>query len=187
MHTSNWRTGIAVFLATGLLAAGASAQEGATGDVDIKEKSPAVTQPADTTSSETRMVKPTIVDRDPFINQMTSNRILTPDRTNSPIRPIKKISPGNNNAEPQARPGADPVDETVAVQEPEIPAPEVTVTGIVSSGSGSQAIISTSAGTRMVSSGQKLGDYRVSSIGPNYVSFSYGETKVFKVPLASEF
>ena len=187
MHTSNWRMGLAAVLATGLLAAGASAQEGASGDVDIKEKSPAVTQSGETATSESKMVKPTIVDRDPFINQMTSNRILTPDRPNSLVRPIKKISPGNNDTEPKARPGADPIDDTVAVVEPEIPAPDVTVTGIVSSGSGSQAIISTSAGTRMVSSGQKLGDYRVSSIGPNYVSFSYGQTKVFKVPLASEF
>ena len=187
MHTSNWRMGLAAVLATSLLAAGASAQEGASGDVDIKEKSPAVTQSGETATSESKMVKPTIVDRDPFINQMTSNRILTPDRPNSLVRPIKKISPGNNDTEPKARPGADPIDDTVAVVEPEIPAPDVTVTGIVSSGSGSQAIISTSAGTRMVSSGQKLGDYRVSSIGPNYVSFSYGQTKVFKVPLASEF
>ena len=187
MHTSNWRLGLAAVLATGLLAAGASAQEGASGDVDIKEKSPAATQSGETVTSETKMVKPTIVDRDPFINQMTSNRIVTPDRPNSGVRPIKTISPGNNDKEPNGRPGADPVDPTVAVVEPEVPAPEVTVTGIVSSGSGSQAIISTSAGTRMVSSGQKLGDYRVSSIGPNYVSFSYGQTKVFKVPLASEF
>ncbi|MCA9780912.1 MAG: hypothetical protein KC800_29535 [Candidatus Eremiobacteraeota bacterium] len=187
MHTSYWRMGLAAVLATGLLATGASAQEGASGDVNIKEKSPAVTQTGDTGISETKVVKPTIVDRDPFVNQITVSRIVSPDRPSAPVRPIQKISPGNNDKEPLGRPGADPIDDTVAVDVPEIPAPEVKVTGIVSSGSGSQAIISTSNGTRMVTSGQKLGDYRVSSIGPNYVSFSYGEAKVFKVPLASEF
>ena len=187
MHTSYWRMGLAAVLATGLLATGASAQEGASGDVNIKEKSPAVTQSGSTANNDTVMVKPTIVERDPFINQMTNNRFSTPTRPNLPPRSVKTISPGNNDKEPLARPGADPIDDTVAVEQPVIPAPEVTVTGIVSSGSGSQAIISTSNGTRMVTSGQKLGDYRVSSIGPNYVSFSYGQTKVFKVPLASEF
>ncbi|MFA5505770.1 MAG: hypothetical protein WC314_21600 [Vulcanimicrobiota bacterium] len=183
MHTSHWRKGFAAILAAGLLATGASAQDGASGDVTIKDKTPVVSQSSDPTADDSaRLIKPTIVDRDPFTNQLIENRLATPSSPQADRR--NTVSPGNDNREPKARPGADPIDYTVAVEQPAIPAPEVTVTGIVS---GSQAIISTNYGTRVVTPGQKLGDYRVSAIGQNYVSFSYGQGQVFKVPMDSEF
>lgn len=185
MHTRHWRRGIATVLATGLLALGASAQNGAEGDVTIKEDTN-VPKVQTTTAAQAKPVKPTIVDRDPFVNQITQSGIVSP--TTPKIRPAVRPAAANN-PEPQARPGADPVAANPPEEVPvvEIPAPEVTVNGIVLSSSGSQAIISTSVGTKLITAGQKLGDYRVSSIGQNYVAFSYGGTKTFKVPLASEF
>jgi hypothetical protein len=188
MHTSYWKMGIATILATGILAAGATAQEGASGDVTIKDKTPAVTAPNDAASpADAKPIKPTIVDRDPFVNQIFGSRVLPPrdgyQRPN-PV-PLKPADP-QSKTKPVARPDADPIATETEVPV-EIPAPEVTVSGIVTSPSGSLAIISTNVGTRMISAGEKLGDYRVSSIGADYVSFSYGQTKVFKVPMASEF
>ena len=78
-------------------------------------------------------------------------------------------------------------DTLVEEDEVDIPAPEVTISGIVRSGSGNQAIISTANGTRVITTGQKLGDYRVAAIGDKSVSFSYGGGKIFKVPMDSEF
>ena len=186
MHTSYWRMGIAAILATGILAVGATAQEGASGDVTIKEKTPEVTTTTDATSSaDTKPIKPAIVERDPFINQLHSNRF--PDYDRPQVRPNPRpLKPDGNTQSPQARPDADPI-ATETEAPVEIPAPEVTVSGIVSSPSGSLAIISTNVGTRMITAGEKLGDYRVSSIGTDYVAFSYGQTKVFKVPMDSEF
>jgi hypothetical protein len=186
MQTHHWRIGIATILATGFLAMGATAQDGASGDVTITDGAPAVTTTTDSTApADPKPVKPAIHDRDPFVNQLHSNRF--PDQDRPQVRPNPRpINPDSNTQKPAARPDADPVATDTEVPE-EIPAPEVTVSGIISSPNGSQAIISTSNGTRMIAAGEKLGDYRVSSIGEDYVAFRYGETKVFKVPMASEF
>ena len=183
MQTSPWKLGLAAILTTGIMVAGATAQEGASSDVTIKDKAPAVTATDKAPPDDARPVKPTIVERDPFVNQIFASKV-TPRNI---VRPNPKpLNPGNSSVEPQGRPDADPIATQTEVPE-EVPAPEVTVSGIVTSPSGSLAIILTSVGTRMISAGEKLGDYRVSSIGTDHVAFRYGDYKVFKVPMASEF
>lgn len=177
MHTAHFRRGIVTALTTALLVAGASAQDGAQQDVNIKAQTQTPTVQAAPTSQ--KMVKPVLVDRDPFINQLQSNQLIrkpSPDRPNPKVDrlPGLQTSQGSQTAESEA---------VAAV----VPAPDVKVNGIVTSGQERQAIISTSMGTRLISKGQKLGDYRVAAIGTNYVSFSYGGEKIFKVPMETEF
>lgn len=184
MHTSYWKTGIAALLTGLLLGAGVSAQEGASGDVTIKNEKPAVATSSASSADADKIIKPAIVDRDPFINQLQRDGFANQDvRPRPNPRPLK---PDNSSQAPKARPDADPIATNTEVPI-EVPAPEVKVTGIVVSSSGSQAIISTGQGMRMITTGQKLGDYRVSAIGADYVAFSYGGEKVFKVPMSSEF
>ena len=182
MHTARFRRGIVTALTTALLAAGASAQDGAQQDVNIKAKTQ--TSAVQATTTNQRMVKPLLVDRDPFINQLESAQLPgkptphkpNPHKPNSDVKNFQgdRLNQTNQTGESEA---------VAAV----VPAPDVKVNGIVSSGKERQAIISTSAGTRLITTGQKLGDYRVAAIGTNYVSFSYGGKKIFKVPMENEF
>lgn len=195
MKADYWRKGVATVLTAGLLATGALAQEGAEGEVNIQDSAPAATSTATETKPEARPIKPQIVDRDPFVNQLLTGNISTstagsrPAARNIRARPAAAASNSIKAAgtTASAAPGAAAGAVGEEAPEPEIPAPEVTVNGIVSSGSGRQAIISTGVGTRMISQGMKLGDYRVSTIGPNYVTFNYGGKKDFKVMIDSEF
>jgi Tfp pilus assembly protein PilP len=90
------------------------------------------------------------------------------------VQSSDKATPANSNA-----PVAENAAEGEEVEE-QVPAPSVSISGIVSSGSGRQAIISTSNGTRMISPGMKLGDYYVANIGSDYVTFGYGGTQDFQ-------
>lgn len=77
----------------------------------------------------------------------------------------------------------DPQQEQVTTSKP-APAPKpvaptVTVTGIVS---GQTAILSNAGRSYVVQVGDKLGDYRVSAIGPRSVTLATGATS-FKLPM----
>lgn len=186
MKSSYWRQGVAAILTAGLLALGASAQDGAEGEVNIEAETPTETsQPEAKPAEEAKPIKPQIVDRDPFVNQlMTGNVISTVASSRGP-----RIRPSSAGTSAVAAASDDLMDDELLDEEveEEIPAPDVSVNGIAYSASGSSAIISTGAGTRMITQGQKLGDYRVSAIGPKSVTFTYGGTKSFKVELDSEF
>ena len=180
MHTAHWRRGIVTALTTALLAAGASAQDGAQQDVNIKAQTQDPT--VQTTSTSQKMVKPVLVDRDPFINQLQSNHFTG---KTSPPKPDRYGDKDRGQQPTQiTRSSQSTESEAVAAV---VPAPDVKVNGIVTSGKERQAIISTNVGTRLITTGQKLGDYRVAAIGTNYVSFSYGGEKIFKVPMETEF
>lgn len=183
MKADYWRQGVATILTAGLLAVGAAAQDGAEGEVNITDKAPTETSETASVKPAEKPVKPQIVDRDPFVNQLTTGTVFsstTGTRSGARVRP-KAGSSAVAAADDELS------DEDLEEEEEEIPAPEVSVKGIVSSGSGRQAIISTSVGTRMITTGQKLGDYRVSSITAGAVTFTYGGTQSFKIPLDSEF
>lgn len=188
MRADYWRIGVATIMTAGFLAAGASAQNSAEGEVNIKDKAPAAASEGEQVKKEAKPVKPQIVDRDPFVNQIYTGT----GRSTAVVR----RNPGQKSGTQVIGTAASTVKNAQAAnggkgeeaaEEVEIPAPEVTVNGIVSSGSGRQAIISTNAGTRMITTGMKLGDYRVASIGNNYVTFSYNGEKDFKVQLENEF
>ena len=188
MKADYWRQGVATILTAGILAVGAVAQEGAEGEVNITESTPTATSEAQPAAAPAKPIKPQIVDRDPFVNLLlTGNVISSSVSSRAPARSIKPRTPAP--AVKSAQSGSTVAAAAPAEEEPEveIPAPEVSVTGIVSSGSGNQAIISTSVGMKVISVGQKLGDYRVAAINPTSVVFSYGGQKTFKVPLESEF
>jgi len=182
MKADYWRQGVATILTAGLLAVGAVAQDGAEGEVNIQDKAPATTTEAEAPAAAARPIKPMIVERDPFVNQLLTGNVI--GSSTGTRGPRVKASKAGTAAVASAQ-GA--VAAAEQVEDIEVPAPEVTVNGIVGSNSGRQAIISTGVGTRMISPGQKLGDYRVSKIGPNFVTFTYGGTKDFKVEIDSEF
>ncbi|MFA5508944.1 MAG: hypothetical protein WC314_28065 [Vulcanimicrobiota bacterium] len=190
MKADYWRQGVAAILAAGLLAVGAVAQEGAEGEVNITEGAPTETaQPAEAEpAAQPKPIKPQIVDRDPFVNQLlTGNVTSTSTGTRSVTRNIKPVAKNAQSGSTVASAAGTAAAGEEAAEEVEIPAPEVSVTGIVSSGTGKQAIIKTNVGMRVINVGQKLGDYRVAAIGTDHVVFNYGGEKNFKVPLDSEF
>ncbi len=119
----------------------------------------------------------TAIKRDPFVNQITGSRVL-------PTQPHKIVSPlqQDSGSEQASRPGdRTPNDEPadVAID------PNVTVTGIVISPAGRQAILTTEVGGRLVTQGEKLGDFQVTEIGENYVALSYQGAKAVKLSLKS--
>ena len=186
MKASYWRQGIATILTASLLAVGAIAQDGAEGEVNITDEAPTETaQPAEKPEAAAKPIKPQIVDRDPFVNQlMTGNVIGGEARSRGP-----RVRPSRAGTDAVAAADDDLGDDefTDEVEEIEVPAPQVSVNGIAYSGTGSSAIISTANGTRMITTGQKLGDYSVARIGPKSVTFTYGGEKSFEVPLNKEF
>lgn len=177
MLTRTWHRKVATLLTAGVLMAAASAQNGsgAREDVTVRPKNPSITT---VNLGVDPMVKPKIVERDPFINKLHNDNGRTRVEPKTRVLPTPTATNKENTPTPV---------RSVETKAPEIVAPQVTVNGIITSGAGRQAIISTGVGTRTVTKGQKLGDYRVAAIGPDYVTFGYGESKLFKVSLDSEF
>lgn len=68
----------------------------------------------------------------------------------------------------------------------EVPAPQVTIHGIISSNSGNRAILASPNKTYLVQRGDKLGDYTVESVNAKTVVFRYKD-KTFNLKLESEF
>lgn len=109
--------------------------------------------------------------RDPFVYLL---RAPEPPRV---VRP---------HMEAESKPHGEPVTPTPsqAVQPtgtPKPAAPAVTVTGIVS-GPAQTAILSNAGRSFVVRVGDRMGDYRVSAIGPRSVTLATGTSK-FKLPL----
>ena len=187
MRKDFWRQGAAAILAAGLQASAVVAQEGASGEVKIEgEKPPAAAGEA--AKPAAKSIKPSITDRDPFVNQVNAGVVnpgaITRVRsvtTGATVRPPAGGAAARGNAAKGAAKNA-PAEEVV--EEVIVPAPEVTITGIVKSGGGHIAIVNSGTQSYMVSAGQKLGDYRVASITDTAVTFTH-TGKAFKVPIES--
>ena len=122
--------------------------------------------------------KPQIVERDPFVNQISDSVVIPPIRT---------IRPGGLNPHYHEEPSLAPNDVPVeSANQPTVLAPEVSVAGIVGTDGSRQAILRAGGDTRIVKEGEKLSDYRVSRISSKAVTFSYGNQD-FRVELDSEF
>ena len=188
MKTDFWRQGAAAILAAGLLATATVAQEGATGEVKIEGETPPAATATAAPKPAAKPIKPAITDRDPFVNLVRSGVVVggSAPRSRAPqatrgatVRPAATVAAGPSRAG-----AANPA----APQEPEVivPAPEVTITGIVKSRNGNQAIINSGANSHIVQAGQKIGDYRVAAITDTAVTFT-NSGKSFKVPIENEF
>ena len=191
MNTTFWRQGAAAILAAGLLAIAAVAQTGeASGEVKIEgEKPPAATTTA-VVKPAAKTVKPVITDRDPFVNQVSGGTV-----TAGAVGRVRTTSAASGNtvrpAVTRASGAAKSAPSRVEVEEAEVievivPAPEVTVTGIVKSRGSHQAIINYGDSSRIISTGQKMGDYRVAGITDTAVTFTHSG-KSFKIPIDSDF
>ncbi len=62
----------------------------------------------------------------------------------------------------------------------------MTITGIVESATGRQAIVNAGDVSQIVSVGQRLADYQVTAISAKSVTFQYANSS-FEIDLASEF
>ena len=190
MRTDFWRQGAAALAAAGLLTIAAVAQQGeASGEVKIEGDKPAAAAAAGEKAKPAGMpIKPTITDRDPFVNQVTGG-VVTSGAVPSRSRTARNtggatVRPAASRSATGASKGVKGAAEEPKVEEVIVPAPEVTVTGIVKSGGGHIAIVNSGTMSYMVSPGQKLGDYRVSSITDTAVTFTH-TGKNFKVPIES--
>lgn len=183
MKTKFWRSGAATIIAAGLLSVAAIGQTGgAAGEVKIEgNKAPAaVKAPA---APAKPAAPPTITDRDPFINQVDGGTVRgsTIRRTGS-----SKIGAAKAGSSVKSNKGAAAKGKDDAKEEVIVPAPEVTITGIVKSGGSHQAIVTSASGSYIISAGQKLGDYRVASITDTAVVFT-NTGKSFKILIDSPF
>lgn len=118
------------------------------------------------------------VKRDPFINNQAA-----PPAIRQTTRPSDRGPQPFTNPKQQTIPAVKPADQPKIVLV--VPAPDVTVSGIVASSGQRQAIINTSNGSRIVTVGQRLADYRVKAIGSDSVTFE-AQGKSFKIPLGQE-
>jgi hypothetical protein len=190
MKTVFWRKSAAAILAAGLLAVAAVAQTGeASGEVKIEGEQPPAATATSAVKPAAKPVKPTITDRDPFVNQVNAGvvsagaigRVRTVSTASGAS--VKAVTPvAKASVAAKAAGGSAAVEEEVI--EVIVPAPEVTITGIVKSRGGHQAIVNSGSSSYIVSAGQKLGDYRVSSITDTAVTFTH-TGKNFKVPIES--
>lgn len=193
MRTDFWRQGAAALAAACLLTIAAVAQEGeASGEVNIEgDKPPAAAAAGEEKKPSGKPVKPTITERDPFVNQVSAG-VVTPGAVTSrrtvasssgaTVKPAAAAASRSATGATKGTKGAAaPAEEPVEVV---VPAPEVTITGIVKSGGGHIAIVNSGNTSYMVVPGQKLGDYRVSAITDTAVTFTH-TGKNFKVPIES--
>lgn len=190
MKKDFWRQSAVAMLAVGLLAASSGAQEGATGEVKIEGETPPAATATAAVKPAAKPVKPTITDRDPFVNHVNAGVV-----SSGSVRRVRNDRASGNTVKPAAAApkaaAATAAKGAAAGTEEEVPevivpAPEVTITGIVKSRGGNQAIVSTGSSSYIVATGQKLGDYRVAAITDTAVTFTH-TGKSFKIPIESEF
>lgn len=189
MNSDYWRRGVAAVLTAGLLTAGAIAQDGASGEVEIEGQAPATTTKEPLVKAK-KAVKPEITDRDPFVNTIASGDVV------GTVGIRRSTSAGGASVKAQKSSGGDDAvteddlgDDLSAedVEVVEIIAPEVTVNGIVGSGSGRQAIVVDASGsTHIVRAGQKIGEVYVSSVDSKSITLVH-QGKSFDYPMANEF
>lgn len=150
-----------------------SAQPPATsGTVDIKAEGakPKAAEPAGLT-------QPKVINhRDPFVKGQAmpdTTKTVTTKSTTTIVAKNANAGKGAKGAAPKA-------------PEPVVPPPQVTIHGIITSGSGNRAILASPNQTYIVRAGDKLGDYRVDSVQAKQVVFRYKD-KTFKIKLEDEF
>ena len=184
MRKEFWRNSTVAILAAGLLAVAAVAQTGeASGNVKIESgKAPA----AQAQVKAAKPAKPIISDRDPFVNQVSGGYTTSSSVSSRRSSSGSSVRPANAASRTASAKAAANAPSAQATPEVEVPAPEVTITGIVKSRGTHQAIVNSGASSYIVVSGQKLGDYRVASITDTAVTFTLSG-KNFKVPMESEF
>lgn len=192
MKAEFWRKSVAALLAASLLSVAAIAQQGE-GEVDIEAEKPAATAPADDNQGKDgKPIKPQIVDRDPFVNTILSGEVNNMEdtrdltRTRSTVAAAETRDAGAAASGGASAAGADEAESAEDIEEIEVPAPEVTITGIVGSSGGRMAIVSAGPSSHIVRVGQKMADYSVTSITDTSVTFTY-MSKSFEIPLIDEF
>lgn len=187
MSTKFWQSGIAAVVTAGLLAVSAIGQTGeASGEVKIEGNKPAAAaQKAPAATPAPQPIQPTITDRDPFVNMTNSGSVRSSSSPSRRIGSSAKAAGKSASVKPAKGQAANKADDKTEV-EVIVPAPEVTITGIVKTGKGHQAIVQSSSGSYIVSPGQKLGDYRVASITDTAVTFT-NTGKKFKILIDSPF
>ncbi len=119
------------------------------------------------------MARPEV--RDPFVNQNTSHIQATKVRPAPVVRPVQG-NPANAPSQDRAVISQSQVTKVVV-------APDVVVSGIVSSQGSRQAILSTGQRSFLVREGQKLADFKVKAISAGSVTLDY-EGQSFKIPMA---
>lgn len=187
MKAEFWRKSVAALLAASLLSVAAVAQQGE-GEVDIEAEKPAATATADGKADDGKPIKPQITERDPFVNTILSGEVNNMEDTRDMTRTRSTVSAADTRdaASGADAASADEADGEEDIEEIEVPAPEVTITGIVGSSGGRMAIVSAGPSSHIVRVGQKMADYSVTSITDRSVTFTY-MSKSFEIPLIDEF
>lgn len=182
----------------------AYAQEGgeASEEITISEDEPGAatetkTEDAAKKAEEAALLKvrPKMTERDPFRNPIASGEVhgTTVRRTPRPAstgRQEPTVKPAEGAAASTEGSAAAPAGPDAPAygdeEEPEVSPPAVTVTGIISSGSGRRAILTSPDQSYIVSVGDKLAEYRVTAISERAVSFSLSD-RTFKLEMEDEF
>jgi len=119
-------------------------------------------------------------DRDPF----------TPLKVSKDQTAHKSIEvPTNQNKKTVDKPGKEPKKKTLVTKKPKgehpIELPHVSITGIIKTKSGNRAILNIRGKSKIVGVGQKLDEWKVSSIGNRTVILTSGK-KTAKIVLPSD-
>jgi len=148
--------------------------QGAKETVVIEESTKtAAPKPKDTLPTPGSAPKPK-VQRDPF---------AAPGASAAPtsLQPVKNTPAANAGPKPAADGST-----TLTEPEPEVDPPKVEVVGIVHSRTGNRAIVKGPSSTFIVKAGDKLGDYRVTSVEKRSVIFKFKDKK-FPIKMEDEF
>ncbi|MEW6281623.1 MAG: hypothetical protein AB1758_23635 [Candidatus Eremiobacterota bacterium] len=162
--------------------------EGASEVVDITDTTTAASPTPSEAATPAPLPRPVAMDleRDPFENPMLGGGGSKPQPRVRPTgRPGASSGTGSKPAA-STKPSAPGKGAAAEVEEEEVPAPDVTVTGIVSGGGKYRAIVNGPEQSYIVSVGDKLAEYRITTISPKAVTFTY-KGKSFKVKLQDEF
>lgn len=149
--------------------------QGAKETVVIEESTKtAAPKPKDTLPTPGTAPRPKVL-RDPFVPPGAS------------AGPAPLVKPKDQPAKPSAGPNnPGGTTTTLTEPEPEVDPPKVEVVGIVHSGTGNRAIVKGPNSTFIVKAGDKLGDYRVSSVEKRSVIFKFKDKK-FPIKMQDEF
>ncbi|MGE0488269.1 MAG: hypothetical protein AB7S38_03530 [Vulcanimicrobiota bacterium] len=183
----------ALVTGTGYNAAQAQEEGDASGKVTISEdaetpKTPDKPAPAEQQGPK-KMPKPKLTDRDPFINPIEAGTFSggkTPKKGDPNAGPTVRAQDGGEGATAS---GDNKGGEEAAYtdeEEEEIDPPAVTISGIVSSGTGRMAILTSPDQSHIVRVGDKVGEYRVAGISERAVTFKIKD-HTFKIIMEDEF
>ncbi|MEW6278219.1 MAG: hypothetical protein AB1758_06325, partial [Candidatus Eremiobacterota bacterium] len=134
---------------------------------------------ADNTPARPPVALRSEIDKDPFVNPLTTK--LSPRVPPRPDRTPPRHTANGGTTPPKAKDAA-----AAEVEKEPVPEPEFRVTGLVASGAGRRAIVSWDGESRIVSTGQAVGDYRVTAIHDRSITV-VRDGQRFQVKMASEF